>query len=94
MALFLALAFLLLPAKRDSTRVMLVLFYVWAGLLKLSPDWLSGLALPQPPRGVPADWVPLACKVVVGLELVVVWGLLAKRAWISGARWRRWCSST
>ena len=80
MALFAALAFLLLPAKRDATRVTLVLFYVWAGLLKLSPDWLSGLALPQPPLGVPAALVPLACKLVVALELVGAWGLLARRA--------------
>jgi hypothetical protein len=83
MTLWVSAAFLLLPDKRWLIPRLIVAFYVWAGVLKLDRDWLSGAALRgETPMFVPPDWVPAACAYVVVLELLVVLGLLARRAWI------------
>ena len=83
MALATTLAFLVMPCRRDTLRVLIVLYYVWAGVLKLDTEWLSGTALYHPvwffngPRSV-----VVACVYVVVLELVIVWGMLAhSSAW-------------
>jgi len=82
MALWVTLAFLFLPRKRDAIRVLLVLFYVWASSIKFNADWLSGAALAGPLWFVPANLTAAACVYVVFLELVVSWGLLAARGWV------------
>lgn len=83
MSLGVVLVYLLVPGKRDAVRALLVAFYVGAGLLKLDDEWISGAALYAP------LWVfdtpPLiraACIYVIVLELLVVWGLLARRRWV------------
>lgn len=80
MALATTLTFLALPGRRDTLRVLIVLFYVWAGALKLDVEWLSGAALYRPLWLFTGRGIPAACIYVVAMELVLVWGLLARRA--------------
>ncbi len=82
MALFVSLIFLFLPNKRRLLSYQIVAFYFWAGLLKLDKEWLSGAALYGTPLGVPQGLIPMACAYVVVLETCLVFGLLARRAWI------------
>jgi len=80
------LAFLLVPAKRAAIRYLVISFYFWAGILKTNPEWVSGAALAgESPLLVPTALIPAACAYVVILELVLVFGLLSKRAvWFWG----------
>lgn len=79
------LAFLVLPARRDTLRALVLGFYVWAGLLKLNADWLTGAALGEGGLpGVPAGVLPAACAWVVALELLGVFGLFGS-AWMHRA---------
>lgn len=82
MATWVTLAFLFLPSKRRLVRYLIVGFYFWAGALKLDWEWLSGAALYGKPLGVPPALIPLACAYVVVLEMVIVFGLLARNPWI------------
>jgi hypothetical protein len=82
MAFFAGAVFLLLPNKRRNLRLLVVLFYFWAGLLKLNREWLTGAALYARPWLVPETLIPAACAYVVVLELVISWGLLAKHRWV------------
>ncbi len=82
MALWVAAVFLFVPAKRDALRVLIVLFYFWAGTLKLNWEWISGAALYRPLWFFTGAGVIVACAYVVVMELAVSWGLLASRAWI------------
>lgn len=79
MAFWVSLTFLFVPSKRNALRVLVVLFYFWAGLLKLNWEWVSGAALYRPIWFFRGNGVIVACAYVVVLELVVVFGLLAKR---------------
>jgi hypothetical protein len=82
MALWAAAVFLFVPGKRDALRVLIVLFYVWAGSLKLNWEWISGDDLYRPLWFFTGVGVVVACAYVVVMELVVSWGLLASRGWI------------
>src|SRR5213594_790150 len=82
MGFFAAFAYLFVPAKRDALRVLISLFYFWAGSLKLNSEWISGAGLYRPMWPFAGVGVVIACAYVVVLELVVTWGLLAKCAWI------------
>src|SRR6266481_5762967 len=72
----------LVPGKRDALRVLVTLFYFWAGTLKLNWEWISGAGLYRPMWPFSGVGVVLACVYVLGLELGVAWGLQAKRAWL------------
>jgi hypothetical protein len=86
MALATTLTFLALPCRRDTVRVLIVLFYVWAGALKLDTEWLSGAGLYKPVWFFTGSKVVIATTYVVILELVVIWGMLARnRAWFLSA---------
>jgi hypothetical protein len=61
---------------------LLVLFYFWAGTLKVNWEWISGAALYRPLWFFTGRGVIVACAYVVLMELVVSWGLLARRSWI------------
>lgn len=74
--------FLLVPNKREAVRLLLVLFYFWAGTLKLDWEWISGGGLYKPLWLFTGRGIIAATVYVVVLELVIVWGLLARRAWI------------
>ena len=82
MGFFATFAYLVVPGKRDALRVLVTLFYFWAGTLKLNLEWISGAGLYRPMWPFSGVGVVLACVYVIVLELGVAWGLLAKRAWI------------
>jgi hypothetical protein len=77
------LAFLFLPGKRALLHHVLVSLYFWAGMLKLTPEWLSGAALYGQDRlWIPASLVPASCVYVVLLETTLVFGLYSRQNWI------------
>jgi hypothetical protein len=82
MAFWACAVYLLVPGKRDALRLLLVLFYFWAGMLKVNWEWLSGAGLYRPLWLFTGRGVVVACAYVVVMELLVVWGLLARRSWI------------
>jgi hypothetical protein len=82
MALWATAVFLFIPGKRDALRVLIVLFYVWAGTLKLNWNWLSGTDLYRPLWFFSGVGIVVACAYVVVMELLISWGLLASRGWI------------
>ena len=82
MGFFATFAYLVVPGKRDALRVLVTLFYFWAGTLKLNWEWISGAGLYRPMWPFSGMGVVLACLYVIVLELGVAWGLLATRAWI------------
>jgi len=82
MGFFAAFVYLFVPGKRDVLRVLVTLFYFWAGTLKLNWEWVSGAGLYRPMWPFSGMGVVVACVYVIVLELGVTWGLLARRAWI------------
>jgi len=77
------LAFLFLPDKRRVLQYLIVAFYFWAGTLKFTPEWISGAALyGKKPLGVPEFLVPASCVYVILFEMIIVFGLFAKKEWI------------
>jgi hypothetical protein len=83
MANWVALAFLFLPARRALVPALLVSFYFWAGILKLDMEWLSGAALyGREKLWVPDALVAASCVYVVVLEVVLIFGLYSRRAWL------------
>ncbi len=83
MAFFVALVFLVFPAKRRLLQYLIVLFYFWAGTLKLNRDWLSGEMFNfGRVLWLPGWLVPVACAYVVVLESVLVFVLLSRRRWL------------
>src|SRR5262245_41232231 len=82
MAFWVCFVYLLVPGKRDAVRLLLVLFYFWAGTLKVNWEWISGAALYRPLWFITGRGVIVACAYVLLMELVVSWGLLARRGWI------------
>jgi len=82
MGFFATFAYLCVPGKRNALRVLIALFYFWAGTLKLNWEWVSGAGLYRPMWPFSGAGVTAACVYVIVLELVVTWGLLARRAWI------------
>lgn len=75
-------AFLFVPDKRAALSVLVCLFYVWAGTLKLNEEWISGAALYKPVWFFHGEHVRIATTYVIVLELGVAWGLLARRGWL------------
>jgi hypothetical protein len=82
MGFFATFAYLFVPQKRDTLRVLITLFYFWAGTLKLNWEWVSGAGLYRPMWPFSGAGVVVACIYVIVLELGVAWGLLARRAWV------------
>jgi hypothetical protein len=82
MGFFATFAYLFVPDKRNALRVLVTLFYFWAGTLKLNWEWVSGAGLYRPMWPFAGGGVMIACVYVIVLELVVAWGLLTTRAWI------------
>ena len=84
MLFWVSIVFLFWPAKRWAIPLILMSFYFWAGTLKLNYEWLSGAVLYHSLYVIPQQFAWAACTYVVILETIMVWGLLAKRAWV---RW-------
>ena len=82
MALWMTAAFFLATPKRDVLRVLMVMFYVWAGSLKLNMQWISGASLPRTDWLIPEALVVPACIYLIVLEMGISWGLLARRSLI------------
>ncbi len=83
MANWVALAYLFLPGKRTLVPALIVSFYFWAGVLKLDWEWLSGAALYHKDRfWVPDALIPASCVYVVVLEMLLIWGVYARRNWL------------
>ncbi|MBT8491820.1 MAG: HTTM domain-containing protein [Deltaproteobacteria bacterium] len=78
MAFFATIGLLLVPGKRDVLRLLVALFYFWAGTLKLNHEWISGAALYDQLWLLHGRLVPWACIYVIVLELAVVWLLFAR----------------
>lgn len=85
MAFWVALAFLFFPQKKQTIPIVVVLFYFFAGTLKLNQEWLSGFALNGRLWLMDGTWRIAACYYVVVLELVLIWGLLVEKKWINWA---------
>lgn len=77
-----SVAFLFLPGRRRFLKALIALFYVWAGLLKLNREWLSGAALPEPIWLFEGRWLVAACTYVVVLEVLLIAGVFARRPWV------------
>jgi hypothetical protein len=74
-------AFLFVSGKRVAIRYLVVLFYFWAGIIKLNPEWISGAALyGESLLLIPDSLISAACIYVVVLELLLIFGLLSSRA--------------
>lgn len=82
MLYFATFVFLFLPNKRRLLRYTLVLFYVWASVLKYNMEWLSGGALYAKPLWIPGLLIPAACYYVVILESFIVLGVLSRTRWV------------
>lgn len=85
MAFWITLAFLFLPRKKVTIRILIILFYFWAGILKLNNEWLSGSALYIKPWLFEGQSLIFACYYVVILEIAFTWGLLFDRTKIAWA---------
>lgn len=85
MPFVISFCFLFISRKDWLIPILIVLFYVAAGTLKLNIEWLSGANFFS--SGYIGDfWLQWLCAFVVVLELVLVWGLLQKSAkvrWIT-----------
>jgi hypothetical protein len=82
MLLWLNVVFLLAPSRRSTIPLTIVSFYVWAGVLKLNHEWLSGAVLYHDLWLIPREVRWLACVYVVLLEPVLIWGLLSRRRFV------------
>jgi hypothetical protein len=80
MFLWVCVVYLAVPrhAKPACLKLLIVLFYFWAGFLKLNREWLSGAVLYRELWLVPPSLVPIACGYVVVLELVLIWGMFSR----------------
>jgi hypothetical protein len=70
--------FLVWRHRRWAMPLLLISFYFWAGRLKLNHEWLSGSVLYGDLWFISPQYVPAACTYVVILEMVFIWGLLAR----------------
>ena len=89
MAFWIALAFLFLPDKKRTLKILIILFYFWAGVIKIDPEWLTGSALYIKPWFMDGPLLAIACTYVVVLETIFIWSLLWSRrkiAWITFAQ--------
>ena len=70
----------LLLSYGESTiyRLLVVLQYIFAGLLKVNMEWLSGAALVRYPKILPDPLFGYSLGYVIVLELVLIWGLLSQ----------------
>lgn len=80
MSFLVILFFILIPDKVQTLQILLPLFYVSAGLLKLHPEWLSGANL------LKSTWIPQSILYylmlfVIVLELIMVPILIFIRKW-------------
>lgn len=73
------IVFLFFPAKSNSIKLFITLFYFFAGLLKFNADWLSGAALLREVPWVSKEIMSWLLFSVLYIELVLNWFLLSKQ---------------
>lgn len=78
MHLSLIVGILLCYGESALYRIIVVLQYFFAGLLKINIEWLSGAAMVSYPRILPEFLFGPTLVYVVVLELVLIWGLLSQ----------------
>ncbi len=78
MAYFAHLVFLFTPDKKRALPLLLVSFYVAAGLIKFTPEWLEGQTLLQH-TFLKGPWLKAACVYVIILEIALAPFLLSSR---------------
>ncbi|MFV3408704.1 hypothetical protein ACNH6C_08870 [Bdellovibrio bacteriovorus] len=81
MSFFVQVAFLFLPHKTTVIPFFVGVFYWGAGILKLDPEWLSGVSLIHP-SFLPPPLQHASLIYAVILECILVVGLFSRRAWI------------
>ena len=74
-------AFLFLPHKKTLIPLCLGIFYWGAGVIKLNPEWLSGVALIHP-SFLPGSLEHAGLVYSVLLECILVVGLFSSKAWL------------
>lgn len=83
MAFWITVAFLFLPDKKRTLKILIVFLYFWAGVIKIDPEWLSGSALYIKPWFMDGALLPWACAYVVILEAILIWSLLWDNRWFA-----------
>lgn len=83
MFFFIVFAFLFLHRKLVVLPRLLVLFYFWAGFLKLNPEWLTGNAIYGKLLFIQESWKPALAHFVVILEILIVPMLLINKKTIT-----------
>lgn len=83
MVFVISFIFLFLPDKKKSIKILIILFYFWAGIIKLDSQWLSGSALYIKPWLISDALAPWACTYVVILEIFMIWALLYSKSWMA-----------
>lgn len=80
MPFWMTATFILSPRKKEACSLLLVLFYVGAGLLKFNVEWLSGAAMIRPPiiTGKLLEW---GTAFVVILEMFFVFWFFSQQLW-------------
>lgn len=76
-----AFALLILPHKQFFLKLFLILFYFLAGSIKIHEGWILGTYMSAMKTGIPVfpdSLVWLFTNIVILMEMVVVWFLLAK----------------
>lgn len=78
MVFWVSLAYLLLPEKIKAISFFIVLFYFFAGTLKLNTEWLTSVTFLRP-LGWDQKLIEIACGFIVYLELVLSFFLLSRK---------------
>lgn len=76
-----SLFYLLVSSKKRFLPLILISFYMAAGILKFTPEWYSGNSLLEP-TFIDGKLLELSLVYVIYLEILFVWGLLSKKAWL------------
>ena len=76
---WLILLFLVSSRPFESYRVLICLFYFFAGTIKLNTEWLSGAGLSHVPWPWPQEIKTILLFSVIVLELGLIWGLCSRR---------------
>ncbi|MNJ93270.1 hypothetical protein D3C87_109490 [compost metagenome] len=76
-----SLVYLFVSSKKRFLPLALISFYMAAGILKFTPEWYSGNALLEPAI-VDGKLLEISLVYVIYLEILFVWGLLSKHAWL------------